>query len=182
MDERHVVSGHAGERAHAAVAIVTAEAAGGSVLLLRRRECERDHWSGHWCFPGGRLHAEDPDLLATALRELREECGLVLPREALREELPLGRAGSPQRYLVVKPFVLAVPEPVPLVPHEAEMAEARWIPMQELRDPARHVVRSVPGQPPERLLPTFELGPVPLWGFTYRLACRLAGMPEIGPG
>lgn len=165
-----------GERAHAAVAIVEAAADGGSLLLLRRAQSERDHWSGHWCFPGGRRHAEDPDLLATALRELAEECGLSLPREALAEELPVGRAGSPDRYVLVRPFVLRVPEPVAIVPHEAEMAEARWVPFEELRDRRRHSVRSVPGQPEDRLVPAFDLPPVPLWGFTYRLACERLGI------
>ena len=164
------------ERAHAAVAIVESAAEGGSLLLLRRRESESDHWSGHWCFPGGRRHGDDPDLLATALRELKEECGLVLSRQSLAEELPVARAGSPERYLLVKPFVLRVPEPVGIVPHEAEMAEARWLPFAELRDLARHALRAVPGQPPERLVPAFELPPVPLWGFTYRLACERLGI------
>lgn len=160
------------ERAHAAVAIVQAGGDEGSLLLMRRRESAGDFWSGHWCFPGGRRHADDADLLHTALRELREECGLEVAREALVQELPVGRAGSPQRYLLVKPYVLSIEAPQEVVPHEAEMAEARWVRIADLRDIARHALRPVPGQPPERRLPSFDLPPVPLWGFTYRLACE----------
>ena len=147
------------------------------LLLMRRRESESDHWSGHWCFPGGRRHAEDAVLLATALREMREECGVDLQRESLIAELPVGRAGSPERYVLVKPFVLSMPAPLPIVPHEAEMAEARWVPFEHLRDLPRHAPRAVPGQPVDRLVASFDLPPLPLWGFTYRLACEWLGVP-----
>jgi 8-oxo-dGTP pyrophosphatase MutT (NUDIX family) len=160
------------ERAHAAVAIVTSPT---SLLLLRRRESPSDHWSGHWCFPGGRRHSSDADLLDTALRELAEECALTLPRESLVQELPVGRAGSPERYVLVKPFVLGVPEEAPVVPQEAEMAEARWVRLADLRDPSRHALRVVPGQG-DRLVPSFDLPPLPLWGFTYRVACDWLGV------
>jgi 8-oxo-dGTP diphosphatase len=161
--------------AHAAVAIVVARRPDPSVLLLRRRESETDHWSGHWCFPGGRRHADDADLLETALRELREECGLSPARSDVSRELPVSRAGSRHRYLLVQPYVIDVEEPLPIVLHELEMVEWRWLPLQELRDPARHSVRAVPGQPPDRLVAAFEMEPVPLWGFTLRLACEVAG-------
>lgn len=147
------------------------------MLLLRRRESASDHWSGHWCFPGGRRQAEDADLLDTALRELVEECGLALPRTALEKELPIGKAGSPERHVLVAPFVLRVERPLDVAPAVAEMAEARWLSLEEFRAPSRHAVRSVPGQPPGRLFPAFDLPPTPLWGFTYRLLAEWAGVP-----
>jgi 8-oxo-dGTP diphosphatase len=169
----HASARDSNERAHAAVAIVRA-IEGDSLLLLRRRDSERDHWSGHWCFPGGRRHPEDADLLATALRELREECALELSREALTGELPVGRAGGATKYVLVKPFVLSLPAPVAIVPHEAEMQESRWLPVAELRDESRHAMRAVPGH--DAPVASFDLPPVPLWGFTYRLACEVAGI------
>jgi 8-oxo-dGTP diphosphatase len=167
-------------RAHAAVAIVHAgESNGGSVLLLRRNERDSDYWSGHWCFPGGRRHPEDVDLVATALRELHEECGLVLSRDTLEAELPVGKAGSPERHVLVAPFVFHVSSPIDVVPSAREMAEARWLAASDFRDVTRHGLRTVPGQPAERAFPSFELPPVPLWGFTYRLLCEWLGV-EIG--
>ena len=151
------------------------------VLLLRRRPDPRDPWSGHWCFPGGGRASSDADLLSTALRELQEECGLELPREALSEELPLAKAGPPERYVVVAPFVLRVAAPMPVQLAEREMTEARWLPLDELRDASRHALRAVPGQPPERLVSTFDLPPTPLWGFTYRLLVNWLHLESPAP-
>ena len=45
-------------------------------LLLTRRTDELEHHGGEISFPGGGWHAEDPDLLTTALRETEEEMGI----------------------------------------------------------------------------------------------------------
>jgi 8-oxo-dGTP pyrophosphatase MutT (NUDIX family) len=153
----------------AAVAIVHARAAD-SVLLIRRAEREADAWSGHWSFPGGRREPKDRDLLHTALRELEEECGVRLPRERLAAPLPPAvarrRVGP---FLLVAPFVFNEDDeqPATLAPQEA--VESLWVPLNVLRDPARHALRSVPGLPPEMRFPAINLNGVPLWGFTYRL-------------
>jgi len=65
----------------AAVAIVRTRGPRRSILLMRRSERKEDSWSGHWSFPGGRRDPDDPDLLHTALRELKEECGVRLDRK-----------------------------------------------------------------------------------------------------
>jgi 8-oxo-dGTP pyrophosphatase MutT (NUDIX family) len=49
-------------------------------VLTKRREDLRRH-PGEISFPGGRVEPEDPDLVATALREAEEEIGL--PRTAV---------------------------------------------------------------------------------------------------
>ncbi len=52
----------------------------GETLLMKRIERDDDPWSGDISFPGGRLVESDSDLLDTALRELREEAGIILRR------------------------------------------------------------------------------------------------------
>src|SRR3954452_25490336 len=47
-----------------------------AVLLARRALHEDDPWSGHAGLPGGRWELGDESLLATALRETREEVGI----------------------------------------------------------------------------------------------------------
>jgi 8-oxo-dGTP diphosphatase len=154
----------------AAVAIVHAREPADSVLLMRRTERENDPWSGHWSFPGGRREPQDRKLLCTALRELDEECAIHLGREHLETALPPALARRRTgKHLVVAPFVLRVESELPAAPHPDEAVEAVWVPLETLRDPARHSLNCVPGLPPEVRFPAIDLNGVPLWGFTYRL-------------
>lgn len=157
-------------RPDAAVAIVHAGGAADSVLLIRRAEREADPWSGHWSFPGGRREPEDRDLLHTALRELEEECGIRLAPERLEAALPPAVARrSVGRFVLVAPFVFRVDAEQPLALDSQEAAGAVWLPLGVLRDPSRHALRPVPGQPPEVRFPAIDMDGAPLWGFTYRL-------------
>jgi len=58
------------------------------VLLMKRVERTGDPWSGHISLPGGGYHAEDADLLATAIRETREELGIDLTSARMLGHLP----------------------------------------------------------------------------------------------
>lgn len=162
----------------AAVAIVCARTEE-SVLLMRRTVREGDSWSGQWSFPGGRCETDDADPLATALRELWEECGIRLSPDLLETALPnrlaRRRVG---RFLLVAPFVFSVAGELATVPCPEETAEAIWIPIQTLRDPARHHLQPVPGQPDEMRFPGIDVNGLPLWGFTYRL---MTDWLDMGP-
>ncbi|HEX3520347.1 MAG TPA: CoA pyrophosphatase [Solirubrobacteraceae bacterium] len=77
------------------------------VVLTRRRTDLRSH-AGEISFPGGRRDPEDPDLVATALREAEEEIGLAREHVRLLGEL------QPTSTLVtgylIHPFVGSIPE------------------------------------------------------------------------
>jgi 8-oxo-dGTP pyrophosphatase MutT (NUDIX family) len=170
----------------AAVAIVRVRMAAESVLLIRRSERDDDPWSGHWALPGGRCDPEDQDPLQTALRELEEECGIRLSREQMEASLPhlWARRKAPP-YLLVAPFLFAVGRELPTVLDAREAAGSLWVPLRDLRDPARHALRPVPGRPRHILYPAIELDGAPLWGFTYRLIGDWLGlltpaMPDSG--
>ena len=147
------------------------------MLLIRRAEREGDAWSGHWSFPGGRREAEDPDLVHTALRELAEECGILLECQDLEATLPVAvaRRRTPP-FLLVAPFVFAIDHPRPAVLDPREAVAAVWVPLGELRDPARHRLGPVASVPREMLFPAVEVNGWPLWGFTYRLISDWLGL------
>lgn len=163
----------------AAVAIVRAREPEASVLLMRRTVREGDSWSGQWSFPGGRCDPVDQSPLDTALRELREECGVRLPPDSMETALPnrvaRRRVG---RFLLVAPFVFAVGRQLATVPCPEETAEALWVPMSILRDSSRHHLQTIPGLPDGMRYPGIDLNGMPLWGFTYRL---ITDWLDLGP-
>ena len=159
------------------VAIVHARGPEESVLLIRRSERDDDSWSGHWSFPGGRCDPEDCDPLDTALRELAEECGVRLAREQMESALPHTYARRLQPpYLLVAPFVFRVEYELPTVLDPREAAASLWVPLRDLRDPARHQQRPMVDRAPDLLFPSVMLEGTPLWGFTYRLITEWLGI------
>lgn len=162
-----------GDVRRAAVAMVLREAAPGpEVLLIERARHERDPWSGHMAFPGGRVDDVDASLRHAAERETLEEVGLSL--DAAR---PLGRlddlegrhAGRPAG-LVISAFVYHHPDPGELVANE-EVAEALWIPLHLLHEPGRHIDYPYPSAGTNRSFPGIVVGNPDrhvVWGLTYR--------------
>jgi len=164
----------------AAVAIVRARAPEESILLIRRTERVDDPWSGHWSLPGGRRDPEDPDLLHTALRELAEECAILLTPDQLETALPTTSVGRLLGHrLLVAPFVFSVDAELPAIADPEEAVEAIWVPTGVLRDTTRHAVQRVPGMPPDQPFPAIALNGVPLWGFTYKLVTNWLGMNDV---
>ena len=174
---RRALEGHAPRAAEApgarpaAVALVLVEAAGGvELLFIRRAERADDPWSGQVAFPGGRRGPGDPDLLATALRETREETGVDLAaaeRLGVLDDLVPNTPTLPP--VLVRPFVFALRERPALAVERGEVARAFWVALARLaaRGARQDLVLTLRGG--ERTFPAYRLGRDVIWGLTERI-------------
>src|SRR5436305_10703993 len=161
--------------AEAAVALVLSGAGGDlSLCAIRRAEHPADPWSGHMALPGGRAAAADPTPRAVAERETLEEVGLVLGEAhwlGALSDVPVRIGGGDLRQpsMILSPFVYYPgEEPPPFVPSE-EVAEAFWVPLAHLWDPANasHLEWERGGS--RLLYPAIRFRGHAIWGITFRI-------------
>ena len=144
-----------------------------AVLLIRRAERMGDPWSGHMGLPGGRFQPDDRDLLATAVRETREELSLQLDPTSLLGGLDDVSPRTPMpRPVVVRPFIFAVTGRPALQPND-EVALALWVPLTELRRAGVYREARIRIRGEDRLFPAYHLGDHVVWGLTERILTPL---------
>lgn len=170
---RIVTAREAAEQRAAVAAILRQRGRGTEVLFIRRAERPGDPWSGHMAFPGGRASEHDPDLLATAIRETREEVGIDLSPAHLLGRLPDLPAFSRARgtNLVVTPFVFALRSDPVIVPNRVEVATTLWVPLATLANGVGKTSFELDYAGQRYVLPCIHLEPGQhrLWGMTYRM-------------
>lgn len=129
---------------HAAVLVPIVMRPEPAVLLTQRTATLRKH-PGQISFPGGRCEPDDPDPVATALREAQEEVGLPPERVQVLGQMPRYTTGTG---FIVTPVVgLIAPQPhetpmLALQPDPHEVAEAFEVPLSFLMDPRHHQRRA----------------------------------------
>jgi 8-oxo-dGTP pyrophosphatase MutT (NUDIX family) len=155
----------------AAVALVIRGNAHLELLLIKRARSERDPWSGHMAFPGGRRDDADASTLDTAVRETREEVGLSLDASGVHlgdlEELATGSPRLPK--LTIAPFVFGVPQHAKAWVASSEVEAVHWVRLDDLRDPALRGSITIPLPGGDREFPCFEVNGEIVWGLTYRM-------------
>lgn len=150
--------------------------AGLEILLIRRAERAGDPWSGQIAFPGGRYERGDPDLLATAIRETREETGVDLAHAERLGSLDDLHPRTPTLPpVVVRPFVFALERRPGLVP-SAEVERAFWLPLARLGEPGvrREITLTLRGV--ERTFPAYLVDDEVIWGMTERILTPFIGL------
>jgi 8-oxo-dGTP pyrophosphatase MutT (NUDIX family) len=141
------------------------------LCLIHRAEVDGDPWSGHMGLPGGRKDPEDPNVLDTVLREVREEVGIDLRRHA-RLLGPLdevqGVARGRQLSMIISPFVFMLERRVNARPNH-EVQSVVWVPLDFLADPGNEsiVEHSINGQ--RMRLPAYVYQERTIWGLTFRM-------------
>jgi 8-oxo-dGTP pyrophosphatase MutT (NUDIX family) len=120
--------------------VVTGDAQGHAAILLTRRAGHLSSHAGQYALPGGRLDASESAEEA-ALREAREEIGLVLTSDAI-----LGRLDDyPTRsgYLIT-PIVVWAERDSPVQANPAEVASIHLVPLADLDRPGTPEFVSIP--------------------------------------
>jgi 8-oxo-dGTP pyrophosphatase MutT (NUDIX family) len=156
----------------AAVAVVIAPDPD-AILLIRRADRPGDPWSGHMALPGGRREPEDPDLLATVIREAREEVGIDLVTEQLLGSLDDVVPRIPTLPPVaVRPFAFLLPARPPLVLNP-EVAAAQWVTIDDLLQPGGYHLASLEIAGQRREVQAYRVDDAIVWGMTERILSGL---------
>ena len=149
--------------AWAATALVLGEGdRGPEVAFIRRVSRDGDPWSGDMALPGGKVDPGDLTPEAAAARETAEEVGLTLGTSVGRLDDVSGRRSSH----AVACAVFTLPSTPQLVPEPKEVAEAMWIPVADLADPASRTWHRYGGVVPLR---SITVGEYMIWGLTHRI-------------
>lgn len=162
----------------AAVAVIlrpSADSAESEILLIRRAEREGDPWSGQMALPGGRHEPSDADLLATAVRETREEIGLDLAAHAslLTRLSDLPAVARAKRVgMVITPFVFILERPGEIRANH-EVAETLWAPIGPLARGEWNTTYPYNHQDQVLNMPCFNVSGRMVWGLTHRMLSML---------
>jgi 8-oxo-dGTP pyrophosphatase MutT (NUDIX family) len=147
-----------------------------AILLIRRAERAEDPWSGQMGLPGGRRGPEDLDLLATAVRETREEVGVDLSVGrligALDDLAPRTPVLPPVK---VRPYVFLLEERQAPIPN-GEVASASWVPLADFLAPGAYGNYEVEARGLRFERPGYRLGDGLVWGMTERILTPVLGV------
>lgn len=139
-----------------------------SIVFTRRPDEMRRH-AGEYSFPGGRREAEEPDLLATALRETEEEIGI--PPSAVEVIGALQPTATIATGFSVHPFVGLVPSDAAYIAQPEEVAEIVLLDAFELMQSVERRRLSRPGA--TFWTSVYPLGDRVIWGATGRMLADL---------
>ena len=155
----------------AAVGIITCMFPEEMILLLKRVHNDRDPWSGHYAFPGGRREHGDETIFNTCVREVFEETGVSLEPGDLHRVCDPALAGrNVQAPILVQPYVFQLAHRPFVTVERKEIDSHVWLPVNSFMKIENHrVIEILPGMK----RPVFPMNEYYIWGFTYGLLCRL---------
>lgn len=157
-------------RANASVLVPLFQNGNDTALVLIHRAEDTGPHSGQMGFPGGMVEVRDRgNLLATALRESREEIGIQ--SEDVEIIGTLAQRRTVLTSLTVKPFVGVIPYPYPFQP---DPSEVQGVNTANLKDLVEGVMT---GENPFNLPPPiYPVDGKPVWGLTAKMITELLGI------
>jgi 8-oxo-dGTP pyrophosphatase MutT (NUDIX family) len=166
----------AGRPAAVLVLLYPDDAGDARVVLIERPTHDGRHHSGEVSFPGGKAEPEDPDAVATALREAEEEVGLEADSAGVRILGLLDRLWIPVSDFAVTPVVAVAPSRPDMTPAPAEVVRiieptvATFLP----HAPIVHVERMV--REWHVRYGHYEVDGLSVWGATARILSQLGAV------
>lgn len=169
-------------RRAAVSALLRYQGNGPEVLLMQRSTHPGDRWSGHVSFPGGREEDFDRDLMATAIRETREEVGVDLVESARA----IGRIDSVRAIakgkvlpMSITPFVFVQTRDVRVTLSD-EAESTFWLPLRQALSGELDDTYVYKKGPLRWSLPCWRFDERVVWGLTYEMLSNLLSV--VSPG
>lgn len=141
------------------------------ILLTKRSESVKTH-QGQIGFPGGIWQPEDPDIIATALREAHEEVGI---RPADVEVLgQMDDTFTATSNFLITPTIGVIPYPYPFQTNPQEIADLFTLPLPVLQDPQAFQEETWEREGRQVKVFVRREGPHVIWGATARILRHMA--------
>ncbi len=161
-----------GDFVHASVMMILKESEQDySLLFIKRSASDRDPFSGHMAFPGGRRESADKSKLETAIRETYEEVGININSSGrILGSLDDVNPNNPRaRNYIVTPYLSVLNEEVVLRPDINEVEKTVWVPMRHLVDDGNLEVRIRERDGIEVKDYAYQYEQYLIWGMTGRI-------------
>lgn len=149
-------------RQAAVMVLITDHPSCPELIYTLRAKHLRDH-PGEVAFPGGKWEPQDPNLLATALRETHEE--VALPPSQVRI-LGAIKPSSTRAGTQVTPFVGLVPHSIAMVANPNELESVFRVPLSWFSDENRLRVDEFSLAGLIHRVPAYSYQEYEIWGFT----------------
>lgn len=151
---------------------------GDTVLFTVRNRLLKRH-PGQISFPGGRVEADDADVVSAALRESWEEVGLQ--PEAVRVLGSLDRYVTRTGYCVT-PVVGVIENPPFFVPADDEVEEVFEVPLAFVLDPRNHARETLETEGRRGHFYAIHFGERYIWGATAGMLVNLGAFVRCRRG
>ena len=124
---------------------------------------------GQIAFPGGKRDPEDETMLDTALREVREEFGLVVPKQDVLAELPMEQ--TERRVIACFPISRASPYRISGRSPNGKSPRSLTSSSADLIRPGVHdkMIDRFPTWTRAEQVSYYQIGQHRLWGLSYRI-------------
>lgn len=157
----------------AAVLIPIVERNDGLKVILTKRSNNLKQHPGQISFPGGKSEKTDKSLVATALRETKEEIGINNKNVEILGQLSKHVTITGFK---ITPFIGRIRMGFSTEIQTSEVSEIFEVPLSYLSNPRNFRVESVKWKGKKRFFYSIPYGPYYIWGATARILKNLADL------